>query len=138
MDLISVIPPIDLYNRYWPLRSYHPAVPPAKFVHDETNRTGQAISSMISGGCIVSGSIVYQSILGYNVHVHSHAYVDRCVIMGGNDIGRGSRIRRAIIDKDVVIAPNTVIGEDPEQDRQRFHVSKEGVVVIPKGARVGF
>lgn len=138
MDLISVIPPIDLYNRYWPLRSYHPAVPPAKFVHDEANRTGQAISSMISGGCVVSGSIVYQSILGYNVHVHSHAYVDRCVIMGGNDIGRGSRIRRAIIDKDVVIAPNTIIGEDPEMDRQRFHVSKEGVVVIPKGARVGF
>ncbi len=138
MDLISVVPPIDLYNRYWPLRSYHPAVPPAKFVHDETNRTGQAISSMISGGCIVSGSIVYHSILGYNVHVHSHSYVDSCVIMGGNDIGRGCRIRRAIIDKDTVIAPNTVIGEDPEHDRQRFHVSKDGVVVIPKGARVGF
>ena len=138
MDLISVTPPIDLYNKYWPLCSYHPAVPPAKFVHDEANRTGQAISSMISGGCVVSGSIVYRSILGYNIHVHSHAYVDSCVIMGGNDIGRGCRIRRAIIDKDVVIAPNTVIGEDPEHDRQRFHVSKDGVVVIPKGSRIGF
>ncbi len=138
MDLISVTPPIDLYNRYWPLRSYHPAVPPAKFVYYEEGRTGQAISSMISGGCVISGSVVYHSILGYNVNVHSHAYVNSCVIMGGNDIGQGARVKRAIIDKNVAIAPGTVIGEDPEQDRQRFHVSKEGIVVIPKGARVGF
>lgn len=138
MDLISVVPPIDLYNRYWPLRSYHPALPPAKFVHDEANRTGQAISSMVSSGSIVSGSIIYHSVLGYNSHVHSHSYVEKSVIMGNNDIGRGCRIRRAIIDKNVVIAPNTIIGEDPEMDRKRFHVSAGGVVVIPKGARVGF
>ncbi|SEA20468.1 glucose-1-phosphate adenylyltransferase [Alkalimonas amylolytica] len=138
MDLIAVIPPFDLYNRYWPLRSYTPPMPPAKFVHDEANRTGQAISSMVSSGCIISGSIVYHSILGYNVHVHSHAYIEKCVLMGNNDIGRGCRIRRAIIDKDVKIAPNTVIGEDMSLDRQRFHVSEGGVIVIPKGARVGF
>ncbi|MCH8538606.1 MAG: glucose-1-phosphate adenylyltransferase [Alkalimonas sp.] len=138
MDLISVIPPFDIYNRYWPLRSYTPPMPPAKFVHDETNRTGQAISSMVASGCIISGSIVYHSILGYNVHVHSHAYIEKCVLMGNNDIGRGCRIRRAIIDKDVQIAPNTVIGEDINLDRQRFHVSEEGVVVIPKGSRIGF
>lgn len=138
MDLISVVPPIDLYNKYWPLRCYTPPVPPAKFVHDEANRTGQAISSMVSAGCVVSGAIVYHSILGYNVHVHSHAYVEKSVLMGNNDIGRGCRIRRAIIDKDVRIAPGTIIGEDPTLDRQRFHVSPDGVVVIPKGALVGF
>ncbi len=138
MDLISVVPLIDLYNKYWPLRCYTPPVPPAKFVHDEANRTGQAISSMVSAGCVVSGAIVYHSILGYNVHVHSHAYVEKSVLMGNNDIGRGCRIRRAIIDKDVRIAPGTIIGEDPTLDRQRFHVSPDGVVVIPKGALVGF
>jgi glucose-1-phosphate adenylyltransferase len=93
---------------------------------------------MVSSGCIVSGSIVYHSILGYNTHVHSHAYVEKSVLMGNNDIGRGCRIRRAIIDKDVKIAPGVVIGEDLEQDRQRFHVSADGVVVIPKGAMIGF
>ena len=138
MDLISVEPPFDLYNRYWPLRGYTPPVPPAKFVHDETNRTGQAISSMVASGSIVSGAIVYQSILGFNVHVHSHSYIEKCVLMGNNDIGRGCRIRRAIIDKDVKIAPGTIIGEDPVQDKQRFHVSANGVIVIAKGARIGF
>ncbi|MEO3878858.1 glucose-1-phosphate adenylyltransferase [Rheinheimera fenheensis] len=138
MDLIAVEPPFDLYNRYWPLRGYTPPVPPAKFVHDETNRTGQAISSMVASGCIVSGAIVYQSILGFNAHVHSHSYIEKCVLMGNNDIGRGCRIRRAIIDKDVKIAPGTVIGEDPVLDKQRFHVSASGVVVIPKGAKIGF
>jgi glucose-1-phosphate adenylyltransferase len=138
MDLISIVPPIDLYNKYWPMRSYTPPMPPAKFVHDEANRTGQAISSMVAAGCIVSGSIVYHSILGYNCHVHSHAYIEKSVLMGNNDIGRGCRIRRAIIDKDVRIAPGTVIGEDPVLDKQRFHVSPDGVVVIPKGAMVGF
>lgn len=138
MDLIKVLPPIDLYNKHWPLRSYHPAVPPAKFVHDQRNRTGQAICSMVSGGCIISGSIVHESVLGYNVHVHSHSFVQQSVIMGNNDIGRGCRIRRTIIDKDVHIAPGTIIGEDPIADRERFHVSPEGIVVIPKGARVGY
>lgn len=138
MDLIQVLPPIDLYNKHWPLRSYHPAVPPAKFVHDQRNRTGQAICSMVSGGCIISGSMVHESVMGYNVHVHSHSFIQQSVIMGNNDIGRGSRIRRAIIDKDVHIAPGTIIGEDPIADRERFHVSPEGIVVIPKGARVGY
>ena len=138
MDLISIVPPIDLYNKYWPMRSYTPPMPPAKFVHDEANRTGQAISSMVASGCIVSGSIVYQSILGFNVHVHSHSYIEKCVLMGNNDIGRGCRIRRAIIDKDVKIAPGTIIGEDPVLDKQRFHVSASGVIVIPKGAMIGF
>lgn len=138
MDLIQIQPPINLYNRFWPLRSYHPAVPPAKFVHDETNRTGQAISSMVGAGSIISGAIIYNSIIGHNVHIHSHSYVEKCVIMGNNDIGEGCRLRRCIIDKDVDIAPGTVIGEDPESDKKRFHVSPGGIVVIPKGSRIGF
>lgn len=138
MDLIAIEPPLNMYNKYWPLRSYTPPVPPAKFVHDTVGRTGQAVSSMVAAGSIVSGSSVYQSILGYNTHVHSHAQIEQSVLMGNNDIGRGCQIRRAIIDKDVKIAPGTVIGHDLALDKERFHVSPEGVIVIPKGAVIGF
>ncbi|MDX1343119.1 glucose-1-phosphate adenylyltransferase [Reinekea sp. G2M2-21] len=138
MDLLEIIPPIDLYNRHWPMRSYHPAVPPAKFVHDQENRKGQAIGSIVSAGSIVSGSGVYHSILGYNSHIHSHAHIENSVLLGNIDVGRGCQIHKAIIDKDVVIAPGTIIGANPEHDKERFHVSPNGIVVIPKGARVGF
>jgi len=138
MDLLEIIPPIDLYNRHWPMRSYHPAVPPAKFVHDQETRKGQAIGSIVSAGSIVSGSGVYHSILGYNSHIHSHANIENSVLLGNTDVGRGCRIRNAIIDKDVAIAPGIVIGEEPELDKERFHVSPNGIVVIPKGARIGF
>lgn len=138
MDLISVTPSFDLYNRYWPLRSYTPAVPPAKFIHNQENRVGHAINSAVSSGCIISGALVNHSILGYRVHVHSHSSIEQSVIMGNADIGPGCRIKRAILDKEVAVAPGTVIGENLELDRQRFQVSEGGVVVIPKGARVGF
>ena len=120
------------------MRSYHPAVPPAKFVHDQENRKGQAIGSIVSAGSIVSGSGVYHSILGYNSHIHSHAHIENSVLLGNIDVGRGCQIHKAIIDKDVVIAPGTIIGANPEHDKERFHVSPNGIVVIPKGARVGF
>ncbi|ACN15989.1 GlgC3 [Desulforapulum autotrophicum HRM2] len=138
MDLISVTPSFDLYNRYWPLRSYAPAVPPAKFIHNQENRVGHAINSAVSSGCLISGALINQSILGYRVHVHSHSSIEQSVIMGDTDIGPGCHIKRAILDKEVVVAPGTIIGEDPELDRQRFQVSEGGIVVIPKGARVGF
>lgn len=138
MDLLEIIPPIDLYNRHWPMRSYHPAVPPAKFVHDQENRTGQAIASIVAAGSIVSGSGVNRSILGYNSHIHSHAFIENSVLLGNTDVGRNCRIHKAIIDKDVTIAPGTVIGEDLELDKERFHVSPNGIVVIPKGANIGF
>jgi glucose-1-phosphate adenylyltransferase len=138
MDLISVTPPFDLYNRHWPLRSYTPPVPPAKFIHDDENRTGHAINSAVSAGCIISGSVVKQSILGHRVHVHSHTVIEQSVVMGDTDIGKNCRIKRAIFDQEVVVADGTVIGEDPEFDRHRFQVSENGIVVIPKGARVGF
>ncbi|MFQ3229286.1 glucose-1-phosphate adenylyltransferase [Reinekea sp.] len=138
MDLLEITPPIDLYNKHWPMRSYHPAVPPAKFVHDLEDRMGHAISSIVSAGSIVSGSTVHHSILGYNTHIHSHTYIDDSVLMGNTDVGRNCRIRNAIIDKDVTIAPGTIIGEDADFDRSRFHISPNGTIVIPKGARVGF
>lgn len=138
MDLTSVTPPFDLYNKHWPLRSFHATAPPAKFVHDDMNRTGQAIRSMVSGGCIISGSIVYNSVLGYNTHVHSHSYIDSSYLMGNCDIGRGCRIRRAIIDHGVAIAAGTIIGENSDDDRARFHVTDSGIVVIPKQSRIGF
>lgn len=138
MDLISVTPSFDLYNRYWPLRSYHPAVPPAKFVHDEQNRTGHAINSTVSAGCVISGAVVNHSILGYRVHVHSHSCIEHSVIMGNTEIGPGCRISKTILDQEVTVAPGTIIGEDPEFDRKRFQVSEGGIVVIPKGTRVGF
>ncbi|MBF0235309.1 MAG: glucose-1-phosphate adenylyltransferase [Desulfamplus sp.] len=138
MDLISVTPSFDLYNKYWPLRSYHPAVPPAKFVHDEENRIGHAINSAVSSGCIISGAVVNQSILGHRVHVHSHTYIEQSVIMGNTDIGSGCHIRKAIFDQEVIVAPGTVIGHDPHFDKKRFQISEGGIVVIPKGTRVGF
>lgn len=138
MDLLEVVPPFDLYNRYWPLRSYHPAVPPAKFVHDGKDRKGEGISSIIAAGSIVSGGSVKHSILGYNSHIHSHVQIQDSVLFGNVDVGRHCRISNAIIDKNVSIAPGTVIGEDLEHDRKHFHVSPNGIVVIPKDARVGF
>lgn len=138
MDLLEVVPPIDLYNKHWPMRSYHPAVPPAKFVHDSGDRRGQALESIVSAGSIISGSTVHKSILGYNSHIHSHALVESSVLMGNSDIGRSCRIKNAIIDKDVQIAPGTVIGEDLEYDRAHYHVSANGIVVLPKGSRIGF
>lgn len=138
MDLLEVVPPIDLYNRHWPMRSYHPAVPPAKFVHDKAGRMGQAISSIVAAGSIISGSQVNHSILGYNSHIHSYAQVYDSVLFGNVDVGRHCRIQNAIIDKNVTIAPGTVIGEDLEHDREHFHVSPNGIVVIPQDARVGF
>ncbi|MDO7641708.1 glucose-1-phosphate adenylyltransferase [Reinekea forsetii] len=138
MDLLEIIPPIDLYNRHWPMRSYHPAVPPAKFVHNSDQRRGQAIDSIVAAGSIVSGSSVLHSILGYNTHAHSHAHIENSVLLGNTDVGRDCRIKNAIIDKNVTLAPGTIIGEDAAMDRERFHVSPNGIVVIPKGARVGF
>lgn len=136
MDLLDVDPIFDLYNQQWPLRTFHPAYPPAKFVHNTTLRTGRAVNSMVSLGCVVSGSLVENSVLGYNVHVHSYSHIHSSVVMGDSDIGEGCVIHRAIIDKDVVIAPGTKIGLDLEHDRQRFAVSENGIVVIPKGSRV--
>ena len=137
MDLVKIDPVFNLYNIKWPIRTYRPPHPPAKFVHFSVIRTGHAINAVVSAGCVVSGALVEESILGYGVRVHSFSHIKQSVVMDNTEIGRGAQISRAIIDKDVIIAPGTVIGKDLEEDRQKYTVSENGIVVIPKGAHIG-
>jgi glucose-1-phosphate adenylyltransferase len=136
MDLISVDPVFDLYNQDWPIFSWPEPLPPAKFVFEDPNRIGHAIDSMVCAGVIVSGGTVRRSILSPGVRVHSHSLVEDSVLMHGVDIGRGAVVRRAILDKNVCVAPGVQIGVDPVADRARFTVSPAGIVVVPKGATV--
>ena len=136
MDLVGVHPHFNLYNKKWPVLTYIPPLPPAKFVHFSDSRTGHAINSMISSGAIISGALVENSVVGYNVRIHSFAHVEHSVIMNNVKIGRGAKIRKTIIDKHVRIAPKAEIGYDLEADKKRFDVTENGVVVIPKGTEV--
>lgn len=134
MDLVSTRPVFDLYNSQWPILSTSPSLPPAKFVHGEPGRTGSAIESLVSPGCIVSGGTVRRSVLSPGVKVHSRSEIEDCVLLHGVDVGRGAVLHRAIIDKGVLVPPGTTIGVDHEADRARgFHVSEGGIVVLGKG-----
>jgi glucose-1-phosphate adenylyltransferase len=135
MDLRDARPHLNLYNPYWPLRTAYYDQPPAKFVFAENGRRGQALHSIISEGCIISGGSVRNSILGRSVFVHSYSEIDDSVIMDYVEIGRHARVRRAIIDKNVYIAEGEEIGFDLERDRKRFFVTDSGLVVIPKTAK---
>ena len=131
MDLCQVNPEFNLYDPEWPLRTYQPQAPPAKFVFaEEGRRCGQALDSVISGGCIISGSRVSGSILCPNVRVHSFCDLDQAILMPGVRVGRHARIRRAIIDRDVLVPRGAVIGYNPEEDRRRHTVTEGGVVVV--------
>jgi glucose-1-phosphate adenylyltransferase len=136
MDLASVEPLFDLYDRDWPIRTYHGQYPPAKFVFAQEypgGRLGIALDSIVCEGCIVSGGRVQDSVLSPGVRINSYAEVRESVLMENVVVGRHCRIRRAIIDKDVTVPPGTIIGYDPEEDARRFHVTPSGIVVIPKG-----
>ncbi|HZQ94666.1 MAG TPA: glucose-1-phosphate adenylyltransferase [Candidatus Sulfotelmatobacter sp.] len=131
MDLNHVKPALNLYNREWPVRSTSYPDPPAKFVFDEEGRRGEALDSIVSGGCILSGGVVRQSVLGRGVRVHTGALVEGCVIMDNCDIGRRAKVRRAILDKNVRIPADAEVGFDLESDRARgWHVTDSGIVVI--------
>ena len=131
MDLRAVAPDLNLYNRQWPLRGASYPDPPAKFTFDEAHRRGEAIDSIVSAGCILSGGVVRNSILGRGVRVHTGALVEGCVIMDNCDIGRHAKVQRAILDKNVRVPENAQIGYDVEADRARgWHVTESGVVVI--------
>jgi glucose-1-phosphate adenylyltransferase len=131
MDLNHVKPALNLYNRDWPVRSTSYPDPPAKFVFDEEGRRGEALDSIVSGGCILSGGRVCQSVLGRGVRVHTGALVEGCVIMDNCDIGRRAKVRRAILDKNVRIPADTEVGHDLDADRARgWHVTDSGIVVI--------
>src|SRR5882757_5960428 len=131
MDLCHVNPEFNLYDPEWPLRTYQPQAPPAKFVFAEIgSRCGQALDSVISPGCIVSGSTVSGSVLCPNVRVHSFCEIDQCILMPGVRVGRHARIKRAIIDRDVLIPRGALIGFDAEEDRRRHTVTDSGIVVV--------
>jgi glucose-1-phosphate adenylyltransferase len=133
MDLCHVNPEFNLYDPEWPLRTHQVQAPPAKFVFaDEGRRCGQALDSIISAGCIISGSRVSGSVLCPNVRVHSFCDVDQSILMPGVRVGRHARIRRAIIDRDVFIPRGAQIGYNENEDRRRHTVSDNGVVVVTK------
>ena len=133
MDLCHVNPDFNLYDPEWPLRTHQVQAPPAKFVFsDEGRRCGQALDSIISAGCIVSGSTVRGSVLCPNVRVHSFCDVDQSILMPGVRVGRHARIRRAIIDRDVFIPRGARIGYNEDEDRRRHTVSERGIVVVTK------
>src|SRR6185503_3487588 len=114
IDLTDVIPELDLFDRDWPIWTYGEITPPAKFVHDEDGRRGMAISSLVSGGCIVSGASLRRSLLFTGVRVNSYATVENAVIMPYVDVGRSARLSNVVIDRGVKIPEGLVVGEDPE------------------------
>jgi len=130
LDLVHVTPDLNLYDETWPIWTYQEQLPPAKFVFDDDGRRGTAIDSLVSGGCIVSGSLVRRSLLFSRVRVHSYCMVEDSVILGDVDIGRNSVIRRAVVDKHCRLPAGTRIGVDPDDDRRRFHVSANGITLI--------
>jgi glucose-1-phosphate adenylyltransferase len=136
MDLISIEPEFNLYNREWPILTWPEPLPPAKFVFDDDDRRGQALDSMVCAGVVISGGTVRRSVLSPGAHIHSCALVEESVLMQDVDVGRDAVVRRAIGDKNVRIAPGAQIGVDADADRERFHISDGGIVVIGKGETV--
>jgi glucose-1-phosphate adenylyltransferase len=136
MDLVSLDPIFNLYDREWPLRTMPRQLPPAKTVWAEGERRGEILNSLVCSGVVVSGGTVQRSILSPEVRVNSWARVTESVLMDGVQVGRRARIHRTIIDKGVEVPAGFVVGENPEEDRKRFAVSDGGVVVIPRGMKL--
>lgn len=130
IDLTQIIPQLDLYDRNWPIWSHAEMVPPAKFVHDEAGRRGEAISSLVAGNCIISGSRVNRSLLFTSVLTRSWSQVEDSVILPWCDIGRGARLKKVVLDRGVKIPPGLVVGEDAEHDAARFRRTEKGVCLI--------
>ena len=130
VDLTSTTPALDLYDTDWPIWTYGEITPPAKFVHNLEGRRGQAVSSLVSGGCIVSGASVADSLLFTGVRVNSYSELEGAVVLPYVEIGRRSQLRKVVIDRGVVIPEGLVVGEDPELDAQRFRRTDKGVCLI--------
>jgi glucose-1-phosphate adenylyltransferase len=130
LELIGVTPPLNLYDESWPIWTYQEQLPPAKFVFDDDDRRGMAVDSMVSGGCIISGSKIKNSLLFSNVRVNSFSSVEDSVVLPDVDIGRNCHITKAVIDRGVHIPEGTVIGENPEEDAKRFYASEGGVILV--------
>lgn len=130
LELIGITPELNLYDKEWPIWTSQEQLPPAKFIFDSADRRGMAVDSMVSGGCIISGALICHSLLFSNVTVDNHTKVDSSVILPNVTIGKNCRIYHAIIDKDCIIPDDTVIGVNEEDDKKRFHVSPNGVVLV--------
>jgi glucose-1-phosphate adenylyltransferase len=131
IDLTATEPLLNLYDTHWPIWTYQPQLPPAKFVHNHDDRRGMAIESLVSGGCIVSGSVL-RSVLFSTVRVHSHAQVQWSVLLPGVQVGRGARLNRCVVDRDCVVPDGLVIGEDAESDAKRFLRTPSGITLVTR------
>ena len=134
MDLINISPEFNLYDSNWPIRTHQYQFPPAKTLSHEGERVGRTLNSLICDGSIISGGLVERSVIGANVKINSFAYVTDSILMYNCNVGRHARIRRAIIDKNVVIPEGYEIGFDPVNDKKKFTVTESGIVVIEKNA----
>ncbi len=130
IDLTDVVPKLDLYDRSWPLWTYSEVTPPAKFVHADDGRRGEAVSSLVSGDCIISGSSIHRSLIFTGTRAHSYSALDQAVILPRCEIGRGARLSKVVVDRGVVIPDGLVVGEDPVLDAKRFRRTDNGVVLI--------
>ncbi len=136
MDLIAVDPVFDLYNNEWPIYTYLPQLPPAKFVFDIEGRRGVAVQSMVASGAVLSGAVARRSVLAAGAHLHSYSLVEDSVLFQGVDVGRGAVVRKAILDKNVRVPDGAQIGVDLDKDRELYTVTDNGVVVIGKNDEV--
>ena len=132
MDIVSVSPVFNLYDSEWPIRTHQRQYPPAKFVFAEAGRTGQALDSIVSSGCIISGGSVKGSVLSPDVRVNSYSEVESSILFTHVNVGRHCRIRKAILDRDVHVPEGTTIGYDVEADRQRYFVTETGITVVTR------
>ncbi|WP_237213508.1 glucose-1-phosphate adenylyltransferase [Falsiroseomonas oryziterrae] len=130
IDLTDIVPELDLFDRDWPIWTYAEITPPAKFVHDIDDRRGEAISSLVSGGCILSGASARRSLLFTGVHMHSFAKVEGAVLLPYVDVGRHARLRNVVVDRGVRIPDGLVVGEDPEEDARRFRRTEKGICLV--------
>jgi glucose-1-phosphate adenylyltransferase len=132
MELVALNPELNIYDHQWPIWTYQAQQPPAKFVLDEEGRRGMAVNSMIAGGCIISGAYVKQSLLSSDVRIEDHSLIDSSVLLPGVTVGRHCKIKRCIVDEDCTIPDAMQIGHDAALDRERFFVTRRGVVLVTK------
>ena len=137
MDLLEPVPPLNLYQQDWSIRTYHAQNPPARMVPGADGRDGQMTNSIMGAGTVIIGGAVRHSILASRVHVHEEAEVEDAILFDDVTVGPGAKLRRCIVDKHVQIPPGETIGFDPDKDRQRFTLSDKGIVVVPEDYRFG-
>jgi len=130
INLADLTPELDMYDQEWPIWTYQEQLPPAKFAFDDDDRRGYAVDSLISGGCLITGSAVRHSVLFSSVRVHSYSTVEDSVILPDVEIMQHCRIKRCVIDKGTIVPEGTIIGENPEDDAKRFYVSENGIVLV--------